>query len=336
MSKEEESKNWKYSGKEEEWDTFDRRMMRYIRKKYDIFGERLWLGSVQMVTNDMDPYDFYDHCDDVMRAIEIYDSGEAIKLRRDRDTFENPNWRYDWMTRQLRLMSDYVESHAEGQAEIEMINYSGDLRDIRKHLYKQFGAGSGGNIHEKELDFDRGMPEKGKNAFPAGCDMGEKLRQLESRRLYFSRMAGSAERRRTYTYCQESKLVRIVMEHVNKQEYGKCIKRILEKVKVKKLVQNMMDGGDVDDEELPDNHDRSCSDDWLPSWRVLKAALLDEWSNRKLEKGSSHESGKGKNVLPVAMSGVKVVSCYGCRTSGHKKGDPICKAGKYDVHSSAP
>jgi hypothetical protein len=36
------------------------------------------------------------------------------------------------------------------------------------------------------------------------------------------------------------------------------------------------------------------------------------------------------------MNGVKVVSCYGCGTPGHKKGDPTCKAGKFDVHSSAP
>ena len=78
-------------------------------------------------------------------------------------------------------MSDFVESHAEGQAEIEMINYDRDLRFIRTHLYKQFGAGSGGNIHEKELDFDRGMPEKGKAAFPDGCNMGEKLRHENDR-----------------------------------------------------------------------------------------------------------------------------------------------------------
>jgi hypothetical protein len=218
MSKEEESdKKWKYSGNEDEWDIFDRRMMRYMRKKYDVFGERLWLGEVELVDDAMDPHDFLDHCDDVMKAIEILDSSEARRLRRDRDTFEDPAWQYDGMNRQLRLMMDFIESHAEGQAEIEMINYSGDLRDIRKHLYKQFGAGSDGNIHEKELDFDRGMPEKGKAAFPAGCDMGEKLRQL-ARRLYFSRMAGNAEKRRTYTYCQETKLVRIVLEHVNKNE----------------------------------------------------------------------------------------------------------------------
>ncbi len=46
-------------------------------------------------------------------------------------------------------------------------------------------------------------------------------------------------------------------------------------------MQKMFDGGDVDDEDLPDNHDRSFSDDWLPSWKVLKAALLDEWSNKQ-------------------------------------------------------
>jgi hypothetical protein len=87
---------------------------------------------------------------------------------------------------------------------------------------------------------------------------------------------------------------------------------------------------------IPDNHDQSFSDDRLPSWKLLKSALLDEWSSRKLEKGSSHDGGKSKNVLPVAMNGVKFVPCYGCGVEGHKKGDPVCKAGKFDVHPSAP
>jgi hypothetical protein len=337
MSKEDESeKRWKYNGNEDEWDIFDRRMLRYMRKKYDVFGERLWWGEIPMVSDEMDPYDFLDHCDDVMKAIETYDPSEARKLRKDRETFEDPEWQYNWMMRQLRLMSDYIESHAEGQAEIEMMNYDGDLRELRKHLYKQFGSGSGSNIHEKELDFDKGMPEKGKAAFPAGCDMGAKLRQLESRRLYFLRMAGSSEKRRTYTYCQETKLVRIVLEHVNKQEYGDCIHRVLEKVKTRKMIQGMIDGVDSDGDGLPSQHDRSFSDDWLPSWKLLKSALLDEWMMKTLEKGSSNSSGKAKGVLPVAMNGVKVVSCYGCGIEGHKKGDPVCKAGKFDVHASAP
>ena len=69
----ETEKNWKYNGNEDEWDIFDRRMMRYMRKKYDVFGERLWMGKVPLINDNMDPYDFLDHCNDVIKAIETYD-----------------------------------------------------------------------------------------------------------------------------------------------------------------------------------------------------------------------------------------------------------------------
>ena len=55
-------------------------------------------------------------------------------------------------------------------------------------------------------------------------------------------MAGSVEQRRTYIYCQETKLVRIVLEHVNKEEYGECIKRTLDTVKVRKMVMSAVNG----------------------------------------------------------------------------------------------
>jgi hypothetical protein len=334
MSKKEDddSKEWKYEGMENEWDSFDRRMIRYMRKKLDVIGEKMWLGEIGSVFA-MKQGDYEAHCDEVMRAIYCMDPSEARKLKNDLAEFEDPDWQYAWLARQFVLMGDYIESHSKGQAEIEMINYSGDMREIRKHLYKQFGSGSGGNIHEKELEFDRGLPEKGKAAFPPGCDMGEKLRQLESRRLYFMRMAGSAEKRKTYTYCQETKLVRIVLEHVNKSEYGDCIKRVLEAVKFKKMVAKAVSGESSDDESgVPDNHERSFSDDWLPSWKLLKAALLEEW-NTKSTQGAVNN--KGKNVLPIAMGAVKSFTCWGCG-GPHKKGDPECKAGKFDVHQSAP
>jgi hypothetical protein len=215
-----------------------------------------------------------------------------------------------------------------------MINYSGELMDLRKHLYKQFGSGSGGNIHEQELEFDRGLPEKGKVAFPAGCDMGEKLRQLESKRLFFLKMAGSTINRATYIYCQETKLVRIVLEHVNKEEYGEVVRRVIERVKLKRIMAKVANGESSDDElGVPDYQGRSFSDDWLPSWKLLKAALLDEWNMRSKDHKPKD---KTKGVLPVAMGGVKDISCYGCGKAGHKKGDPTCKAGKNDAHSSAP
>ena len=147
-------------------------------------------------------------------------------------------------------------------------------------------------------------------------------------------MAGSTELRKTYVYCQESKLVRIVLEHVNKNEYGDCVKRVLELVKVQKLVKKTMDGDAFGIEAIPDNHARSFSDDWLPTWTVLKASLLAEWSDRN--NGGSKIKETNKSVLPVAMGGVKTVTCYGCGQEGHKKGDASCKAGKFDVHVNAP
>ena len=107
-----------------------------MRKKYEEFGERMWQVEIDVVNDDMDPYDFLDYCGKVMKAIEVLDSSEARRLKKDQDTFEDPVWQYDWMKRQLRLLIDFIESHAEGQAEIEVINYGGDLRFIRTHLYK--------------------------------------------------------------------------------------------------------------------------------------------------------------------------------------------------------
>jgi hypothetical protein len=295
MSKEkEEMSDWKFNGIEGEWEGFDRRMMRYMRKKLDAVGVKLWLGEVGPVF-EMDQAGYDSHCGEVMRAIYCNDPSETRKLKNDvNDEFEEPDWQDEWIGRQYTLMRDYIESHCKGQAELELINYSGDLRDLRKHLYKQFGSGSGGNIHEQELEYDRGLPDKGKVAFPAGCDMGEKLRLLESKKLFFMKMAGSAVNRTTYIYCQETKLVRIVLEHVNKDEYGDVIKRVLEIVKFKRIIAKVANGESSDDEfGIPDNQSRSFSDDWLPSWKLLKAALLDEWTTRCNERKPKEKKSKG-------------------------------------------
>ncbi len=63
---------------------------------------------------------------------------------------------------------------------------------------------------------------------------------------------------------------------MNKIEYGDYVKRILDTVKTKRLVQSIMDGQELGVNGIPDNHERSFSDDWLPTWPLLKAGLLDE------------------------------------------------------------
>ena len=41
-----------------------------------------------------------------------------------------------------------------------------------------------------------------------------------------------------------------------------------------KMIQN---GNNYGVEDVPDNYDRSFSDDWLPSWKLLQASLLGEY-----------------------------------------------------------
>jgi hypothetical protein len=73
------NKNWSYDGNEDEWNTFDRRMQRYMRKKLGVLGENLWLGTVpDFVTLSPIEYDAY--CNAVWMAIDCADSAQARKL----------------------------------------------------------------------------------------------------------------------------------------------------------------------------------------------------------------------------------------------------------------
>jgi hypothetical protein len=106
-----------------------------------------------------------------------------------------------------------------------------------------------------------------------GCDVTVKLRQLEARRLYFFRMC-EPSKRSTYIYCQESKLVRIVLEHICQDpDYKDCVSRVLDFVKVKKMIQGSRKKGSkkssLNLNSVPDMHERSFSDDWLSSWLKL-------------------------------------------------------------------
>jgi hypothetical protein len=316
MEKEEKdsSVGWTYSGKEEEWDSFDRRMIRRMRQKLDTFGERLWLGDVKSIEK-FDRQALKDHIAAVYNALQVTKPKEAKELFVTGSNFFKKSWHITWLSRQANLMVDHVEDHAEGQAEVEVVNYSGDKKTIRQHLYSQFGAGSGGDIHAKELDYEKGMPDGAGVAFKAGMDITVKLRQLEGRRIYFWKMCEKSKRT-NYVFCQETKLVRIVLEHVN-EDYKSCIDRLLDYVKVKKLINDSSKQGPAplkpSDPDLPSQLDRSFNDDWLPSWKNLQACLIEEY--RKFIKDGKFpavKAAKGSERLPVALGSVKEIVCYAC------------------------
>ena len=177
-------KNCSYDGNEGEWNAFDRRMQRYMRRKLGVFGKNLCLGVVPDFAG-LGPIEYDQYCNSVWVAIDCVDPVQARKLWDPASGFWTFAYQRMWIERQLALMVDHVEDHAKGQVEAEIINFNGNKYEIRKHLYKQFGAGSGGDIHQKKLHYDKGMPEPGQHAFPKNCDMCAKLRQLEGRRLCF-------------------------------------------------------------------------------------------------------------------------------------------------------
>ena len=133
--KEEDESKWTYDGKEEDWDMFDRKMVRHMIKNYDEFGEQLWLGNIKdFNTMEFREYDLY--CTRVWRAIDVKDSSKAIKLWNPASGFWTMEWQRIWIERQLRLMVGYIEEHAKGQVLLEIINFDGNKMEIRKHLYK--------------------------------------------------------------------------------------------------------------------------------------------------------------------------------------------------------
>ena len=135
-------KNWSYDGSEDDWNTFDRRMLRYMRKKLGAFGESIWLGTVPDFVF-LGPYEFNEYCVEVWKAIDCEDATSARKLWDPASGFWTHQYQRMWIDRQRTLMIDHIEDHAKGQVEIEIINFDGDKSEIRKHLYKQFGAGTG-------------------------------------------------------------------------------------------------------------------------------------------------------------------------------------------------
>ena len=134
--------------------------------------------------------------------------------------------------------------------------------------------------------------------------------------------------------------VRIVLGHVN-SDYADCVFRLLGKVSLRKEISAIryayeeVEGSEAEYTDMNGAHDRSFNGDWLPEWGLLRGALNSEFKRLKSLKLSA----KGMQAkLPVAFGGTdrQGMWCHACGPKGHKKGSEEHKAGKFDVHESAP
>jgi hypothetical protein len=112
----------------------------------------------------------------------------------------------------------------------------------------------------------------------------------------------------------------IVLEHIN-DDYKGCIDRLLDYVKVQKLIEEASKAKKKLTPTQPrlSSLDRSFNNDWLPSWKDLQSNLIDEYKKFiKDGKFPSGKSAKANEKLPVAVGAIHEIVCYACGTKGHK------------------
>ena len=234
-----------------------------------------------------------------------------------------------------------------------------NARQLKKHLFKQFG-GAGDDIRAREEVFEAGMPvTKDGHAFPPGVQMENKLRVLQAERVALLKLC-TKEKRPTYEYGTEAKLVKIVLRHLRGSEYEETVQKLLQEVKLRKEFESKLPTVNADgvismptavsSATMSDDWEfRNFSNDWLPTWIELKSKLVSQY---KLASFGSKKKGQEKaGSLPVmwiqGQQGTPVMyvpglgttpnlRCFGCGEYGHRKADPCCKAAKDDWHESAP
>ena len=65
-----EKSDWKYDGNEAEWDSFDRRMLRWCRKRYGPeIGGFMWRGSMQDI-GELHGDEWNHYCEQIWNAID--------------------------------------------------------------------------------------------------------------------------------------------------------------------------------------------------------------------------------------------------------------------------
>ena len=80
----EDSVKWSFRGDEDEWDGFDRRINRWMRKKYDSVGEKIWNGEIADIES-MSGEDLQDYCNEVLDCIKINQITLAKTLKKEKE-----------------------------------------------------------------------------------------------------------------------------------------------------------------------------------------------------------------------------------------------------------
>jgi hypothetical protein len=352
-----ENEKTMWDGSPDGLEEFNKKIGRWSRKKLGTtFGNHFWNDTLPNIEDMTDGQDWYDYAEEVWDCINENDPAKAKVLYGMASGFWNKSWHEKWRRTQYDRIYDKVESSVKGMAALEVESLGMEnASQLKKHLFKQFG-GAGDDIRAREEIYEAGMPgSKGAAAFPPGVQMENKLRVLQAERVALLKLC-TKQKRDTYEYGSEAKLVKIVLRHLRGSDYQETIEKLLQEVKLRKEFESKLPTVDAHGNLVmptgssaavlsEDWEFRNFSDDWLPSWTELKSKLVSHFKsvgfvkqNKSQDKGASLpamwiQGQQGTPVMYVPGLGTNPnLRCFGCGEYGHRKSDPICKAGKDEWH----
>ena len=77
-------------------------------------------------------------------------------------------------------------------------------------------------------------------------------------------------------------------------------------------------GGGSEDGEIPDAYDRSFSDEWLPSWKLLQASLISEYriKMKAIEEKAEEKAGKKITCCSRGIQSSDLLCLWGATQEG--------------------
>ena len=285
---------------------FDKHMARYMRMKYGRnIGEGLWCDNFPILEGQgrLTNPEFKLHCADILDSIAISNASRVKLLQPDDGPFWKREWQTKWRQDQWERMYDVVSMRCKGQALISLEECGlANARTTRKHLKKQFG-GASEDVKFREMQFENGMPEKGKKPFYKGIDIEAKLRQMKQEWTELVEMC-SAENRESYTYAKESELVKICLKHLRHTEYDNAIKELLNEIKFDRKLERAVAGDNVDEEDAneEDWEYRNYKDGWVPTFQKLRDKLVSTYKEAKYNHQSTKDDASEKKAIPAMLT----------------------------------
>ena len=348
MSDDESTKSEKFDGEEGKFETWAKGIGRWARKRHGrVIGDQLWDNALPVLSGDgqCDSVEFNEHAQAVYHSIQQRDAKLAAELWPVTSGFWSRAWHEQFRKWEYDKLYDKVETTLTDEALLELEALGRDEPwKIQAALRKQFG-GSGEDLGAREEHYKAGMPEGNKAPFFEGIDMVKKLRQLAAERTKLLLLC-PLNKRDQYECGKETTLVKIVLKHLRGTSFHETAKGVLNQLKVLRQVKSVMP---VDDGSgkltLPQQSDevndndwdfRNFSDDWLPKFSTLKAALVAEFKERGFSGGANKVKGSEKLPSMVNPQFGQRNLCYGCGRPGCRIGSPECPAPPGQIHHTAP